>query len=160
VQPGPDAAEPELADDWAALCAAEEQAVAARRRRVLGEAASSNQSELNLPRVGLALSGGGVRSATFALGLMRGLAQSREAAAADPARRTLISDGLLGRLDYLSTVSGGGYTGGMYGRLVATYGVQRALALMARGGSPVLSGCAAMGATSARPARATSALRW
>ncbi|MDO8448828.1 MAG: hypothetical protein Q7T10_08465 [Rhodoferax sp.] len=138
VQPGPDAAEPELANDWAALCAAEEQAIAARRRRVLGEAASSNQSELNLPRVGLALSGGGVRSATFALGLMRGLAQSREAAAADPARRTLISDGLLGRLDYLSTVSGGGYAGGMYGRLVATYGVQRALALMARGGSPVL----------------------
>jgi hypothetical protein len=29
-----------------------------------------------IPRIGLALSGGGVRSATFALGLLRGMAQS------------------------------------------------------------------------------------
>ena len=72
-----------------------------------------------------------------------------EAAAAHPAHRTLAADGLLGRLDYLSTVSGGGYTGGMYGRLVATYGLHSAQALMARAGSPVLewlrrrrSGCA------------------
>lgn len=45
--------------------------------------------------VGLALSGGGIRSATFALGLLQGLAQLR----------------LLGMVDYLSTVSGGGYIG-------------------------------------------------
>ena len=44
---------------------------------------------------GLALSGGGIRSATFALGLVQALAGA----------------GLLGRFDYLSTVSGGGYTG-------------------------------------------------
>jgi hypothetical protein len=137
----PDQEEAGLADGWAALSAAEDAAIAARRRHVLGEAASSNPNEAKLPRVGLALSGGGLRSATFALGLMRGLAQSRshQAGAAAPAsQKTLASDGLLGRLDYLSTVSGGGYTGGMYGRLVATYGLQRAQALMARAGSPVL----------------------
>jgi hypothetical protein len=43
----------------------------------------------------LCLSGGGIRSATFALGVLRGLARHR----------------LLGKFDYLSTVSGGGYIG-------------------------------------------------
>ena len=142
VQPVPEPlpADPQLPDDWAALHAAESDAVTARRRKVLGEAAGGNKTELHLPRVGLALSGGGVRSATFALGLMRGLAQntSPDTGAADPARRTLTSEGLLGRLDYLSTVSGGGYVGGMYGRLVATYGLHHAQALMARSRSSVL----------------------
>lgn len=50
---------------------------------------------------GLALSGGGIRSATFCLGLVRGLAKN----------------GLLKRFDYLSTVSGGGYLGSSLGRL-------------------------------------------
>lgn len=50
---------------------------------------------------GLALSGGGIRSATFCLGLVRGLARN----------------GLLRRFDYLSTVSGGGYLGASLGRL-------------------------------------------
>lgn len=45
---------------------------------------------------GLALSGGGVRSATFNLGVLQALA----------------AEGLLARFDYLSTVSGGGYIGG------------------------------------------------
>jgi hypothetical protein len=44
---------------------------------------------------GLAFSGGGIRSATFNLGILQGLAQR----------------GLLRRFDYLSTVSGGGYIG-------------------------------------------------
>jgi Patatin-like phospholipase len=44
---------------------------------------------------GLAFSGGGIRSATFNLGVLQGLAQA----------------GLLRRVDYLSTVSGGGYIG-------------------------------------------------
>jgi hypothetical protein len=138
--------EPVLADSPAALLEAERAALLARRRTVLGEAAADaghGAAELGLPRVGLALSGGGVRSATFAIGLMRGLAQSRvdpsAAGEADPARRTLASDGLLGRLDYLSTVSGGGYAGGMFGRLVSTYGLHGAQALMARGDSPVLA---------------------
>lgn len=42
------------------------------------------------------LSGGGIRSATFALGVLQGLAHA----------------GVLPKFDYLSTVSGGGYTGG------------------------------------------------
>ena len=46
----------------------------------------------------LCLSGGGVRSATFALGVLQGLAHV----------------GVLGAFDYLSTVSGGGYTGGWF----------------------------------------------
>jgi len=45
--------------------------------------------------VGLALSGGGIRSATFNLGVLQGLAEL----------------GLLKTIDYLSTVSGGGYIG-------------------------------------------------
>lgn len=53
------------------------------------------------PRIGLALSGGGIRSATFCLGLIRALARN----------------GVLHRFDYLSTVSGGGYIGSMLGRL-------------------------------------------
>jgi hypothetical protein len=45
--------------------------------------------------VGLALSGGGIRSATLSLGVLQALAEAR----------------LIRRLDYLSTVSGGGYIG-------------------------------------------------
>lgn len=138
---GKDGAAASPVDDKFALRAAEEAAIAARRRQVLGEAAASaNPAELKLPRVGLALSGGGVRSATFALGLLRGLAQSRSqpGANADPTKKTLASEGLLGRLDYLSTVSGGGYIGAMYGRLVATYGLAHALRLLACSRSPVL----------------------
>jgi len=49
-------------------------------------------------RVGLALSGGGIRSATFNLGLLQQLAKLD----------------LLRLVDYLSTVSGGGYIGGWW----------------------------------------------
>src|SRR3954451_1399381 len=45
--------------------------------------------------IGLALSGGGIRSSTFSLGVLQGLARKQ----------------LLQRFDYLSTVSGGGYVG-------------------------------------------------
>lgn len=56
---------------------------------------------IDTPAAGLALSGGGMRSATFNLGLLRGLAKT----------------GQLHRFDYLSTVSGGGYIGAAFGRL-------------------------------------------
>ena len=46
--------------------------------------------------IGLALSGGGIRSATFSLGILQGLAQGK----------------WIEKIDYLSTVSGGGYIGG------------------------------------------------
>lgn len=50
---------------------------------------------------GLALSGGGIRSATFCFGLVRALA----------------ANAVFRRFDYLSTVSGGGYLGSAIGRL-------------------------------------------
>ncbi len=53
---------------------------------------------------GLALSGGGIRSATFSLGVMQALAHR----------------GLLKQFDYLSTVSGGGYIGSAITWLVST----------------------------------------
>ncbi|HEV2446702.1 MAG TPA: patatin-like phospholipase family protein, partial [Candidatus Sulfopaludibacter sp.] len=52
-------------------------------------------AESSPPLCALCISGGGIRSATFALGALQGLAGS----------------GLLERFDYLSTVSGGGYIG-------------------------------------------------
>jgi Patatin-like phospholipase len=54
-----------------------------------------------LQRSALCFSGGGIRSATFGLGVLQGLAQF--------SRRT---DGFLRNLDFVSTVSGGGYLGG------------------------------------------------
>ncbi|HNQ03138.1 MAG TPA: patatin-like phospholipase family protein [Thiobacillaceae bacterium] len=48
--------------------------------------------------MGLAFSGGGIRSATFNLGILQGMARR----------------GLLKHVDYLSTVSGGGYIGAWY----------------------------------------------
>jgi hypothetical protein len=48
--------------------------------------------------VGLALSGGGIRSATFSLGILQRLAELK----------------ILPLVDYLSTVSGGGYIGGWW----------------------------------------------
>jgi hypothetical protein len=53
--------------------------------------------------VGVGLSGGGIRSATFALGLFQGMARK---------------GGLLRQIDFLSTVSGGGYFGSFFGRLL------------------------------------------
>lgn len=50
----------------------------------------------------LCLSGGGIRSAAFSLGVLQGLARN----------------GLLARFDYLSTVSGGGYIGGWLSMLL------------------------------------------
>ncbi len=52
---------------------------------------------------GLSLSGGGIRSATFNLGVLQALAEKLK----------------LGTFDYLSTVSGGGYTGGWWSAWLA-----------------------------------------
>ena len=52
---------------------------------------------------GLALSGGGIRSATFCLGFLQGLH----------------AFGLLSMFDYLSTVSGGGFVGGFWSAWLA-----------------------------------------
>lgn len=66
-------------------------------------------------RSALCLSGGGIRSATFGLGVVQGLAQ----------------EGLLSRFDYLSTVSGGGYLGSWLSAWIRRHGsaeVERQLA--------------------------------
>lgn len=73
----------------------ETESEALARRRVAAGVAPDE------PAIGLALSGGGIRSATFCLGVLRALAKNR----------------LLHRFDYLSTVSGGGYIGSAFGRL-------------------------------------------
>ncbi|NIM50658.1 MAG: hypothetical protein GTN78_03645 [Gemmatimonadales bacterium] len=66
------------------------------RRRLLG---MPSPAETGV--AGVALSGGGIRSATLSLGLFQVLARRR----------------LLGYVDYLSTVSGGGYFGSFFGGL-------------------------------------------
>ena len=73
---------------------------AAWRRRPAAEQEKAGEKarsgELRPPALyGVALSGGGIRSASFCLGALQALDQEK----------------LVGRIDYLSTVSGGGYTG-------------------------------------------------
>lgn len=63
--------------------------------------AGYQSAELSQAPTGLALSGGGIRSATFCFGFVRALAQNQ----------------VFSRFDYLSTVSGGGYIGAALGRL-------------------------------------------
>ena len=74
-----------------------QQLVAARRRALAQPGLPHDETKI----WGLALSGGGIRSATFCFGLLRALAQRD----------------LLLRFDLLSTVSGGGYIGATLGRL-------------------------------------------
>src|SRR4051794_18023870 len=62
----------------------------------LSKVEEPRRQALEMDLVGLALSGGGIRSATFNLGVLQALASLK----------------LLTRFDYLSTVSGGGYIGG------------------------------------------------
>src|SRR5437868_4990797 len=69
---------------WPDVQAAELNAITNRRGGADGE-----------PMAGLAISGGGIRSATFALGVLESLKDC----------------GVLPRFHYLSTVSGGGYIG-------------------------------------------------
>ena len=80
------------------------EAAAVRKRREIAHRPESRSAESNrLPEdtVGLALSGGWIRSATFALGVLQALAAHRR----------------LREIDFLSTVSGGGFTGSFLGRL-------------------------------------------
>lgn len=77
-----------------------EKASVEARRRMIADATRGGDVEIETPKegvdaVGLAFSGGGVRSATFCLGVIQILADK----------------GLIKRLDFLSTVSGGGFTG-------------------------------------------------
>ena len=121
--PAADLAPPE--DAALAALFEQERALLEERRRIAlgatGRVADAPEGA-ELPRIGLAISGGGVRSATFGLGLLRGLAQGR----------------VLERIDYLSTVSGGGFVGAMFGRMVGALGIAGAQDMLARSGSPAL----------------------
>lgn len=64
------------------------------------EAAKNSMDVYPANTLGLAISGGGIRSATFALGLLQSLARA----------------GWLKHIDLMSTVSGGGYVGTFLGR--------------------------------------------
>jgi len=93
------------------VLSAELAEVAAARKARLGDQAGSfenadcrtgdrstgdaYQRACGMKLAGIAFSGGGIRSATFNLGILQGLART----------------GLLPMFDYLSTVSGGGYIG-------------------------------------------------
>lgn len=79
---------------------AELEAVQSRRKNysltsVKLDASDKREPAVDLGLMGLALSGGGIRSATFCLGVLQALARHD----------------LLNKIDYLSTVSGGGYIG-------------------------------------------------
>ncbi len=67
---------------------------------------AARKSAMRMETVGLAFSGGGIRSATFNLGFLQGAAAL----------------GLLKQFDYLSTVSGGGYIGAWFAAWVLREG--------------------------------------
>ena len=92
----------------ASNCLAEELA-AAGAEATLNRAASADE-KLPPRTVGLALSGGGIRSATFSLGVLQALAKRNR----------------LRHIDILSTVSGGGFIGSFLGRLFTRDFVKRA----------------------------------
>ena len=72
------------------------------------------------PAVSFGLSGGGIRSATFCLGVFQALSRL---------------PGLLDRIDYISSVSGGGFFAGFYGRLFSrpdVMGVQDVSRILSR----------------------------
>ena len=84
---------PDLAAGSAAAQAIENEAILPRLYGLIHERNEAGTAAV--PNFALCLSGGGIRSATFALGALQALAKRK----------------LLGRFQYLSTVSGGGYIG-------------------------------------------------
>jgi hypothetical protein len=98
---------------------------AAEMRTILGSEAGADAAEVET--WGLALSGGGIRSATFGLGVLQALARL----------------GLLRCFHYQSTVSGGGYVGAFLQGLIRRHGFAAAFATLAggvRGGDPPVEG--------------------
>src|SRR5206468_13016996 len=85
--------EQDLPQTFASVTAAEREEIV-KSRAVRGAGGDTPQN-IQASYVGLALSGGGIRSATFALGLLQGMQRL----------------GVLRAVDYLSTVSGGGFVG-------------------------------------------------
>jgi hypothetical protein len=89
-----------LQDEAAAICNVD----------LSGHSGTDLYRELNkLNRAALCLSGGGIRSAAFALGVIQALAAHPRRPNGDIVERA--EDSLLTKFHYLSTVSGGGYIG-------------------------------------------------
>lgn len=87
------------------VCAKELLTIKDRRKRVGGRLGCAKDKMAPAARslIGLALSGGGIRSAATNLGVLQGLAKS----------------GIMQLVDYLSTVSGGGYIGSCLSSLLS-----------------------------------------
>ncbi|HEV8197493.1 MAG TPA: patatin-like phospholipase family protein, partial [Gemmatimonadales bacterium] len=93
---------PEESAPFREVFARECEDIRARRESYrLGKPANPDAPPADLK--GLALSGGGIRSATFCLGILQ----------------RLQADGMLKHFDYLSTVSGGGFIGGWWSAWLA-----------------------------------------
>ena len=119
--------EPQLNEQKLRVVIAEELKQIANRRHVqqIGETTASDvpaagdedfyEKAGKQDTVGLAFSGGGIRSATFNLGVLQALAKL----------------GLLKHVDYLSTVSGGGYIGSWFAAWVQRAGEHSAGGLTA-----------------------------
>jgi hypothetical protein len=89
----------DMGDDFSAVFDKELEDIKKRREAAQFPLTDRDRPEtLKRGLVGLALSGGGIRSATFCLGLLQELKRQN----------------LLRIFDYLSTVSGGGYVGGWW----------------------------------------------
>ena len=90
---------PDHAADFLKVFAAEKERIKAWRKN-RGVPVDDGNGRLDL--IGLAFSGGGIRSATFNLGVLQALAKLE----------------ILRYVDYLSTVSGGGYIGGWLAAMI------------------------------------------
>jgi predicted acylesterase/phospholipase RssA len=80
----------------------------AEKQELQGVRERAPETRLPDKTVGLAFSGGGIRSATFHLGVLQELAKCK----------------LLKQVDYLSTVSGGGYIGSWLARWIQQEGIE------------------------------------
>jgi hypothetical protein len=97
-----------------------DEVITAESARILRQRKVRGYEEQGARRLGLAFSGGGIRSAAFALGVLQALNRHRQ----------------LQKFDYLSTVSGGGYIGSSLTWAYTRDRVARAAAEAAAAGDP------------------------
>jgi len=117
--------------------AADRAAAARKQSGVAPDCTAPSQQAFQSQLFGLALSGGGIRSATFALGLLQGMADRN----------------ILPYIDVLSTVSGGGYIGTWLNAWIKRRGGVSAVQQSLRGAASYLlatPGCAPPGAANRR----------
>lgn len=84
------------------------------RRRILETRVPLGTGSKQSTLWGLALSGGGIRSATFCLGVLQAMARAKPPATRAAYSGDATEGHLLPHFDYLSTVSGGGYIGAFF----------------------------------------------